>query len=169
MENKNNLLKRITVAPFPHSVSIFFTGSSFLFGSASINSFSKGDYVGGSLYGFATLISAGTVFFAQLDAHSRYNLYQAANSFFSRNGWSERYVEKMMGSRCQRDSLTIAARDNNYGEEIEKKFKESGYRWYRVFPDFVFKDPLYFFTKNFWKTSFFVKPSKNRNLNKIKF
>ena len=40
---------------------------------------------------------------------------------------------------------------------VKNIFNEKGYRWYHLFPDFIFLRPQFFLTKHFWITTFFTK------------
>jgi hypothetical protein len=42
-------------------------------------------------------------------------------------------------------------------KECKLYFKNQGYRWYHVLPDFLFHQPYYLFQKSFWLNTFFAK------------
>ncbi|MBK5271653.1 MAG: hypothetical protein JJE22_11640 [Bacteroidia bacterium] len=48
-------------------------------------------------------------------------------------------------------------------------FENLGYRWYHFFPDFIFSQPRYLFSKMFWLNTFFAKTYKSKvDFRKIK-
>jgi len=92
---------------------------------------------------------------AELDGYSRYQNYKQIKDQIYLNGYQERLLKPLSKSSCQRAAVILAGDELGIKRIIEKYFYDRGYRWYHVIPDFVFKDPLLFFTLYFWRTTFF--------------
>jgi hypothetical protein len=92
---------------------------------------------------------------AELDGYSRYQNYKQIKDQIYLNGYQERLLKPLSKSSCQRAAVILAGDELGIKRIIEKYFYDRGYRWYHVIPDFVFKDPLLFFTVYFWRTTFF--------------
>jgi len=92
---------------------------------------------------------------AELDGYSRYQNYKQIKDQIYLNGYQERLLKPLSKSSCQRAAVILAGDELGIKRNIEKYFYDRGYRWYHVIPDFVFKDPLLFFTVYFWRTTFF--------------
>lgn len=93
--------------------------------------------------------------FAQFDARSRYQNYKQVRDQFYVYGFDKRILNPLIKSRCQRDAAILAARDTGYKLECLRLFRSAGYRWYHLFPDFVFSHPGFIFTRYFWRSTFF--------------
>lgn len=102
-----------------------------------------------------------------MDAYSRYQNYKQINDQILEFGWQERILRPMLSSRCQRDAASVACQKLELGEECKNYFSSFGYKWYHIIPDFVFKNPSFFFSSYFWRTTFFTPyyKSKYNNLN----
>lgn len=96
-------------------------------------------------------------FFPQLDARSRYQNYKMIRDQFYFYSFQPRIVKPFLKSRCQRDAVLAAAKDLGFADVCKKIFYEKGYRWYHLFPDFIFLRPQFLLTKHFWITTFFTK------------
>jgi hypothetical protein len=96
-------------------------------------------------------------FFPQFDARSRYQNYKMLRDQFYFYGFQSRIVKPFIKSRCQRDAALAAAHELGFAEDCIRYFYEKGYRWYNLFPDFVFSRPRFLLTKPFWMTTFFAK------------
>ena len=100
--------------------------------------------------------------FPQLDARSRYQNYKMLRDQFYYYGFQSRIVKPFIKSRCQRDAALAAAGELSFAKICRKHFYEKGYRWYHLFPDFVFTKPQFLLTKHFWLTTFFAKKYKGK-------
>lgn len=101
---------------------------------------------------------------AELDAYSRFQNYKQVKDQMFLNGFQERQLKPLLKSSCQREAAILAGNEIGFGEEVRKYFYNRGYRWYHIIPDFVSRDPLFFFTPYFWRTTFFApyyKPKVN--------
>ncbi|MCB2220154.1 MAG: hypothetical protein KQI35_07135 [Bacteroidetes bacterium] len=114
------------------------------------------------LYGLFFIASLPV--FAQLDARSRYQNYKQLRDQFIQYGYDTRILNPVLKSRCQRDAAILAAKSTGYQHLCSDYFRTSGYRWYHLFPDFVFTHPQFLITKYFWKTTFFC-PTYRSKLN----
>ena len=127
------------------------------------------------LHAMDTITPAGTAFryylvsflvslpvFSQLDARSRYQNYKQLKDQFILFGFDPRILKPVLKSRCQRDAAEIAARDTGYAGECRMHFRCHGYRWYHLFPDFLFTHPWFLLTPYFWKTTFFTPAYHSR-------
>jgi len=101
---------------------------------------------------------------AELDAYSRFQNYKQIKDQIFFNEYQERLLKPLAKSSCQRSSAILAGNELGFGKEVRTYFYNRGYRWYHIIPDFVFQDPLFFFTPFFWRTTFFApyyKPKVN--------
>jgi len=101
-------------------------------------------------------------FFPQLDAWSRFQNYKLAKDQLYMFGFQERIIKPFLKSRCQRDAVMQACKELGYLKPCVNYFSKSGYRWYHLFPDVLFKDPKVVLSRNFIKTTFFAKRYKSR-------
>ena len=95
--------------------------------------------------------------FPQLDARSRYQNYKLMKDYFYFYGFDARLVKHVAKSRCQRDAVIVAAEEMGFKGECRAYFTSCGYKWYHLFPDVIFTNPLVLLSKNFWVTTFFAK------------
>jgi hypothetical protein len=93
--------------------------------------------------------------FSQLDARSRFQNYKQIKDQIYTYGYDERIFRPTLKSRCQRDAAWLSAKELGFGHECSKHFYSMGYRWYHIFPEFIFSKPQFLFTVYFWKTTFF--------------
>ena len=93
---------------------------------------------------------------AQLDSFSRFQNYKQVKDQIFLNGFQLRILKPLAKSSCQREAAILAGIELGYEKEIRNYFYKIGYRWYHIIPDFVFNEPLFFFTRLFWKTTFFA-------------
>jgi len=93
---------------------------------------------------------------AQLDSFSRFQNYKQVKDQIFLNGFQLRMLKPLAKSSCQREAAILAGIELGYDKAIRNYFYKLGYRWYHVIPDFVLNDPLFFFTRLFWKTTFFA-------------
>ncbi|WP_231116993.1 hypothetical protein [Pseudodesulfovibrio alkaliphilus] len=92
--------------------------------------------------------------FAMADGVSRYREYQRIKAMLLRFGYSERILEPLARSRCQRDAALLAAREAGHGDCARAYFTALGYRWYHILPDSVMRNPLAFLRPSFLRSSF---------------
>lgn len=94
--------------------------------------------------------------FSQMDARSRFQNYKQIKDQIYFYGYSERILKPVLKSRCQRDAAWLSAKELGFGKECKQYFRTNGYRWFHLFPDFLFQKPQFLFTGYFWKTTFFT-------------
>jgi hypothetical protein len=104
---------------------------------------------------FATSYVISLPLFAQLDARSRFQNYKQIKDQIFIYGFDKRIFKPVLKSRCQRDAAWLSAKELGHGEKCRIYFYLNGYRWFHLFPDFVFSNPQFIFTSYFWKTTFF--------------
>lgn len=92
--------------------------------------------------------------FSLADAVSRYREYRRIKAMFLKFGYSERILEPLARSRCQRDAAVFAAEETGHGDSARTYFARQGYRWYHILPDLVVRNPFSFFSPNFLRSSF---------------
>jgi hypothetical protein len=114
-----------------------------------------------SISGEIALLFAVSFFFtnsilAELDARSRYQNYKQIKDHLYLNGYHERILRPMLKSMCQRDAALVAANELGMGKICALYFRNHGYRWYHLIPDFMFDQPLFLFSKYFWTSTFMV-------------
>lgn len=93
--------------------------------------------------------------FSQLDARSRFQNYKQIKDQIFLYGYDQRIFKPVLKSRCQRDAAWLSAEELGYGDQCKAYFHSHGYRWYHIFPDFVFSKPQFLLTTYFWRTTFF--------------
>ena len=117
------------------------------------------------LFGYIFIWLATLPIFAQLDARSRFQNYKLLKDLFYRYGFRYKFVKALRHSRCQRDAALVAAGEMGYKSITHKYYVRCGYQWYHLLPDFIFKHPLYLFTKGFWLTTFFARTYHSKYFN----
>ena len=107
--------------------------------------------------GLVNFISFFNMFIlAELDGYSRFQNYKQVKDQIYLNSLQERMLKPMAKSSCQREAAILAGSELGLEKEIKNYYYNLGYRWYHILPDFVFKNPLFFFTPLFWRTTFFA-------------
>lgn len=107
---------------------------------------------------------------AELDGYSRFQNYKQVKDQMFLNGLHERQLKPLLKSSCQREAAILAGDELGIGEEVRSYFFQEGYKWYHIIPDFVLKNPIFFFTKFFWRTTFFTKYYKPKiNYDQLEF
>lgn len=101
-------------------------------------------------HGLAGVGSAFLAAFALLDARSRFQDYKRAKDLFFENGIHPRTARLFIHSKCQRDAALAAARDLGLKERLAACHRASGYRWYHILPDALFKRPGILLTRRYW-------------------
>jgi len=93
---------------------------------------------------------------AELDGFSRFQNYKQLKDQMFLHGYQERQLKPLMTSSCQREAALLAGKELGLFDDVKNYFYGRGYTWYHIIPDFVFKNPLFFFTNFFWRTTFFT-------------
>jgi hypothetical protein len=93
---------------------------------------------------------------AELDGYSRFQNYKQVKDQIYLNGYQQRLLKPLTRSSCQREAAILAGDELGVGEQVRSFFYSKGYRWYHIIPDFVFQYPLFFFSRFFWRTTFFT-------------
>jgi hypothetical protein len=114
------------------------------------------------MYGYLSVFGLVVAFFAQMDAYGRLQNYKLAKDLFFENGFQKRIVNLFIRSRCQREAIKIAAIDLGIIDELNAYYASLGYQWFHLVPDVTFHNPMFFFTWNFWKKTFFATPYKSK-------
>jgi hypothetical protein len=99
---------------------------------------------------------------AELDGYSRYQNYKQIKDQIYLNGYQERLLKPLSKSSCQRAAAMLAGNELGIENKISSYFFNRGYRWYHIIPDFVFSNPLLFFTIYFWRSTFFTPYYKTK-------
>lgn len=92
--------------------------------------------------------------FAMADGVSRHREYKRIKAMLLKFGYSERILEPLARSRCQRDAAIFAAEETGHGETAREYFSRLGYRWYHILPDLVMRNPFAFLRPSFLRSSF---------------
>jgi hypothetical protein len=110
-----------------------------------------------------TSLNAGILVFlailpimSQLDARSRFQEYKRVRDQLMIFGFDGRLLKPLVTSRCQRDAARAAAWELGYGRHCREFYHLLGYRWYHLTPDFVFRNPRFLLSRQFWKSTFFL-------------
>lgn len=152
----------IQVAPFPHSSALLFGLSGMFLVHMAIRQLARRHYCMGIGLAIASLPALGIALFAEADARSRYQEYKRIRAVLVRRGWNKKIIDPVSYSRCQRDTAVVAATRAGYKAEITRYFHQKGYRWYHIVPDALLKNPSYMFSRQFIRSSFFVKEYRVR-------
>jgi hypothetical protein len=76
-------------------------------------------------------------------------------------GFDGRLLKPLVKSRCQRDAARAAAHELGYGRDCREFYHLLGYRWYHLTPDFLFRNPRFLISPQFWKSTFFLSTYPN--------
>ena len=93
---------------------------------------------------------------AELDGYSRFQNYKQIKDQLYLNGYHDRLLKPLSKSSCQRAAAILAGDELGIKNKITYYFFSRDYRWYHIIPDFVFDNPLLFFTPYFWRSTFFT-------------
>ncbi len=72
-------------------------------------------------------------------------------------GFQQKIIMQYSTSQCQRAAFTTAASELGFEKETKAFFYKLGYRWYHFIPDFMVKDPFFFYKRYFWNRTFLEK------------
>lgn len=104
------------------------------------------------------LVAAGGMFWgsllAEADGLCRYREYRRVRALLRRYGFRRRIFRATGGSRCQRDAALLAAAESGCRRRAARLYRELGYRWYHLIPDWVVGDPRHVLRPAFWRASF---------------
>jgi hypothetical protein len=140
----------------------FFFLCSLVFLVISVNQIKFEGYDFISIYGFLSLFFFSWCITTELDAYSRYQNYKIAKDLFYKHGFRPMIAKPFSKSSCQRDAAAEAGRQLGLSDEIEKYFYNMGYRWHHIIPSMLIENPLLFFTKGYWTSTFFVPCYKSK-------
>lgn len=164
MIHLQSLLRYFKVGNFLHIVALFALKVG-LFALLNLNLVDHStDLIVYLFWGSLTLLSGNIFVLAELDGYSRFQNYKQVKDQVYINGYQRRILKPLTRSSCQREAAILACSELGLGNEAKDYFFKKGYRWYHVIPDFVFANPLFFFSKFFWRTTFFTpyyKPKFN--------
>lgn len=107
-------------------------------------------YVCGTCFMFSFL----HIFLVIADGWSRFQDYKRAKDQLFMYGFQLRIANQFANSHCQRTAFITAADDLGLGKEAKDYFYAKGYRWFHLIPDFMMKDPFFFYKRYFWKRTF---------------
>lgn len=113
---------------------------------------------------YAILFLLSLPVFSQLDARSRFQNYKQIKDQIFTYGFDTRILKPVLQSRCQRDAAVLSASELGFKKECKKHFNSVGYKWYHLFPDFLFTKPQFLLSQYFWRTTFFT-PKYNSKIN----
>ena len=116
----------------------------------------QGDEAGRIVWVTILLLFGGMSIYAELDGYSRFQNYKKVKDQLYLNGYQKRILMPLAHSRCQRDAAQLACDELGIGDTCKSYFQGFGYKWYHIIPDFVFKNPSFFFTTFFWRKTFFT-------------
>lgn len=149
--------KYLEVGRWLHSIALCTTFLSAYFLNLAMDARRYHDLSGSIFFGYLSFHVITILFFAELDAYSRFQNYKLIKDLILRYGFQVRFIKTVRHSKCQREAAFYAARDLGCADELTRYFHAGGYRWYHILPDFVRTHPEYLFSKHFWSTTFFTK------------
>jgi hypothetical protein len=120
------------------------------------DTYKDGTAVERSLYPVWLFFLFSLLILSQLDARSRFQNYKQIKDQLFLYGFNPRIIRPVLKSRCQRDAALRAATELGLGNRCRDYFRDNGYRWYYILPDYVFQKPQFLVTKYFWMTTFFT-------------
>lgn len=115
-----------------------------------------------SFYIFPVMFFFSLIITTEFDAYNRYQNYKMVKDLLYRHGFRELLVKPFSKSSCQRDAAAEAARQLEMKEKAAKYFYRLGYRWYHIIPSILVENPMTFFTKMYWVSTFFVPRYKSK-------
>jgi hypothetical protein len=154
----NRMIRFVKVSILLHIMSV---GGLILligFGQCTLSALEQSHTLFFICYGYLSIVGIFLIFFAQMDALSRFQNYKQAKDLFFENGFQKRFVTIFANSRCQREAIKIAAQDMGIADELNRYFAILGYRWFHLIPNIVYSNPRILLTNRYWKKTLFVKP-----------
>ena len=109
-----------------------------------LTAYAKGDMWPIIYMGFIFLFSITNTILSIMDVRSRFQNYKKVKDQLFEYGFDTKFVKPFTISKCQRQAIIVAGIELGMKSKIKSYFKESGYRWYHIIPDFVFSHPLFF-------------------------
>jgi len=97
------------------------------------------------------------IFLVMADGWSRFQNYKRIKDQLFLYGFKPRLAQMYMGSKCQRMAVETAAAELGIGPEVRRYYYDQGYRWFHFVPDFMIRDPFFFFRGYFWNRTFLEK------------
>lgn len=97
-----------------------------------------------------------------LDGYNRYQNYKMVKDLLHQYGFRELIVTPFSKSSCQRDAASEAARQLDLTQNISNYFYRLGYRWYHIIPSVLVENPMTFFTKMYWVSTFITPRYKSK-------
>ena len=149
--------KYLEVGRLLHGIALLSTLLSFLFLQLARYANQSDNTAASILFGYLFLHALTIPFFAQLDAYSRFQNFKLVKDMIYRYGFQVRFLKSFLHTKCQREAVLFAARDLGYKSQIKCYYTESNYKWFHILPDFIWSNPEYLLTRNFWLSTFFVK------------
>ena len=107
--------------------------------------------------GICFIFSFIHIFLVLADGWCRFQDYKRAKDQVFLYGLKNRILMQYASSQCQRSACINAAKELGYEKEAREYYRSLGYKWYHVLPDFMVKDPFFFYKKYFWKRTFLEK------------
>jgi len=159
----NQFIRYIKVGSFLHIMGLLGILLSFISFKISLYYFAHMQLILGYLLGLLAFCCFTVPFFAEFDAYGRYQNYKQIKDSLFEMGYDQRLLKPFMRSKCQRDSVIVAAQDLNHDKEVEVFFHDMGYRKYHILPDSFNRNPLVLFTPVFWKQILFNEYYASRN------
>ncbi len=159
----NRLVRFIKVGSFLHIIGLLGIVLFFICFKASLFYLAHQQLILGYIWGLLALFFFTVPFFAEFDAYGRYQNYKQIKDSLFEMGYDRRLLKPFMHSKCQRDSVVVAAQDLNHDKEVEVFFHEMGYRSYHILPDTFNRNPLVLFSPVFWKQILFNEYYEFRN------
>uniref|UniRef100_A0A7S1KR32 Uncharacterized protein n=1 Tax=Percolomonas cosmopolitus TaxID=63605 RepID=A0A7S1KR32_9EUKA len=96
------------------------------------------------------------VVLSQFDATSRFQTYKKAKDMLhTTRTVDDRKMWPYVVSLCQRNAVRQAARELDMEQMILDYFRQKGYKFYHVIPDFCVQYPLFWMSAKFWNFTFF--------------
>ena len=133
---------------------ILFVMESWFFGKLTQRSFEQQNWIWFSWWMVCFLFAATHIFLVFADGWSRFQDYKRVKDYLYLHGFDRRIIATHMRSMCQRTATITAAEELGMKDETAAYFYHRGYRWYHFIPDFMLRDPLFFFRKRFWHRTF---------------
>ena len=140
----------------------FFFFASLIFLIISINRMDYDEKGIITLNNFLVLFYFSLCITTELDAYNRYQNYKMIKDLMYQYGYRELLIKPFSKSSCQRDAATEAARQLKMNAKVEQYFNRLGYRWYHIVPSVLVENPLMFFTRSYWTSTFFVPRYKSK-------
>lgn len=125
------------LSPFQQIGAVLYCVNSAWSGRVALQGVKEGNYpvaAGMAAISLFTLALAGV---AEHTAIRQLSKYKKIKYSLEKDGLDKGKLEHESHSWCRRNIVKVAAKDSGYEDQVRDYFKEKGYKWYHLFPDYT--------------------------------